>query len=152
MFLRNEFQRIDADHNGTVSLQEFSSALSLSTVRLLYYGWFLLLIYFASQMIASKKVDVTVSYLAMCIERSHGHCSELTYHEYIAAAMCGRYAHCVVVFSLFYQPTKRRIEIDHTRVHLAFDTLDSGKVLSASGYGLLSHSFCVYRRTRANLN
>jgi calcium-dependent protein kinase len=86
--LRWEFQRIDADHSGTISLPELTAALMPSKV------------------VARGEVDMGAAYAALCIESSHGHGTEMTYHEYIAAAMC------------------RRIDIDETRMRLAYQTLD----------------------------
>jgi calcium-dependent protein kinase len=86
--LRWEFQRIDTDNSGTISLPELTAALMPCKV------------------VARGEVDMGAAYSALCIESSHGHGTEMTYHEYIAAAMI------------------RRVNIHETRMQQAYQMLD----------------------------
>lgn len=86
--LRDEYTRIDTDCNGSISYPEFTHALG------------------GARQVQAGEVDLSIAYSAISIDRSHGHAEEMSYHEYIAAAMC------------------KRLEIDDTRIQAVFDMLD----------------------------
>jgi vacuolar-type H+-ATPase catalytic subunit A/Vma1 len=70
------------------------------------------------------EVDLSIAYSAISIDRSHGHAEEMSYHEYIAAAMC------------------KRVEIDETRVQAVFDMLDgdrTGSITASSIRGAIGN-------------
>lgn len=88
---REEFQAIDKSNTGSVSMTDFLTA------------------FYPLQSNFSLQVDLKSIFQSICVERSCGRGKDMTYHEYIAAAM------------------HNRVTVNRDRIELVFSYLDMEK-------------------------